>query len=192
MASRRRFVFGVRVVGEHLADADIRCMQHRLADREAFVDRQPRHAGGAEQPPVAGEETLIRLDQVPRRDQFCDHGADDLQRFGFLVRIGPLVAVLDDQHAPDAAAANDRHAQQRRKNLFAGFRPVAEIRMLLSVRQVQRLGRQRDGADQAFAYLQPGDVHGFGVQALRREKLENVRRRGAHRPSTPPPPFPQR
>ena len=44
----------------------------------------------------------------------------------------------------------------------------------MRVREVDRLGFARDETDEAFVRLHDGQMHGFGVQALRGVELEHA------------------
>ena len=79
-----------------------------------------------------------------------EHHRRRLQRLFFFFGVGAPRAVLHDQHAERVAGAQDRHAEERVIDFFAGFRAVGEGRMRLRVRQVYRVGFAGDQADQAF------------------------------------------
>jgi hypothetical protein len=78
------------------------------------------------------------------------------------------------QHADGAAAAQQGHAEEGVVRVFAGFRAVGEGRVVGGVRQVQRTAQALDLAHQALARLQPGVVHGVGVEALGGPQLQIV------------------
>ena len=121
---------------------------------------------------------LEGADQLAARDELGEHHGDGLQRLDLVLGVVALRAVLHDQHAEHAAAAQDRHAHQRVVDLLAGLRPVGEIGMRLRVGQRQRPRGGGDDADQALADAQPGAVHRLGPQALGGEELQHLA--GAH------------
>ena len=59
-------------------------------------------------------------------------------------------------------------------DFFAGFRPEREGRVVLRVREVDRLGFAGDQADQAFVLAEHGLVDGFALQAFGGVKLERA------------------
>jgi len=99
-------------------------------------------------------------------DHLGEHHRRGLQRLFFLFRVGALCAVLHHQHAERIARAQDRHAEERVIDFFAGFRPERECRMRLRVRQVFWFGFAGDQTDQAFVGLQDGLVDRLALQAL--------------------------
>ena len=104
--------------------------------------------------------------QLAGGDHLGQHHGRGLQRLFFFLRIGAAGAVLHHQHAERIAGAQDRHAEERVVDFFAGFRPEREGRMGLRVRQVDRIGFARHQADQALVGLQHGLVDGFALQAF--------------------------
>lgn len=88
------------------------------------------------------------------------------QRLQLVLAIDALGAVLHDEDAQRAPGAQNRHAKEGIVDLLARFRQVGEGRVLLRVRQVERAGAGRDGADEALPQTQLRVVHRAGVEAL--------------------------
>ena len=61
--------------------------------------------------------------QFARRDHLRQHHGGGLQRLDLFLDIGAVGAVLHHQHAERVAGAQDRHAEERVIDFFAGFRP---------------------------------------------------------------------
>ena len=107
-------------------------------------------------------------------DLLGDHHRRRLQNLDVLLGIDAQGAVLDDEHAIDSAATDDRHRQQRVIHLLAGFRPVGERRMVLRIGLVDRNGKLGAAADQALAALHAGIVHRVRIEPLGGEQLERA------------------
>ena len=156
--------FTRHVVGDDVGDDDARLVQHDVAERDAVgqrrADQMQRVAGGG-LGAGAGERG-----QFARGDHLGEHHRRGLQRLFFFFGVGAAGAVLHHQHAERVAGAQDRHAEERMVDFFAGFRPEREGRVGLRVRQVDRIGFARHQADQAFVGLQHGVVDGFALQAF--------------------------
>ena len=136
-----------------------------MAKRDAVVERS---AVDVHRPPgrrLRRAGTRNRR-QLARRDHLRDHHRGGLQRFLLLLGIGAPRPVLHDQHAERVAGAQDRHAQERVVDFFAGLGPVREGRMRLRLREVDRVGFAGHQADQAFVGAEHGVVHGLRIQAL--------------------------
>ena len=162
----------VDVVGDDVLHRDARLVQHHVAERDAVGERgagemQPRPHRGL------GAGLRQRL-QLAGRDHLGEHHGGGLQRLLFLLGIGAPRPVLHHQHAERVAGAQHRHAEERVVDLFAGLRPVGERRMVLRVRQVDRVGFAGDQADQAFVLAQHGLVDRFALEALGGVKLERA------------------
>ncbi len=112
--------------------------------------------------------------QFARGDHFRDHHGGGLQRLDLFLDIGALGAVLHHQHAERVAGAQDRHAEERMVDFFAGFRAERERRMALGVGQIERGGFRGDQADQALMRAQHGFVHRVAVQAFGGVQFEGV------------------
>jgi hypothetical protein len=82
--------------------------------------------------------------------------------------------VLDAQHAHRALAPHDRHPGEAVEQILARLRLVGELGVAGRLVEVQRLDMLGDGADQAFAQAQPGDVNGLLRQAARCEQLQHA------------------
>ena len=178
--------FLLRIVGDQLGDDHARLVQHHMAEPDAVGDRQAFEL----QRPVRGrlEAGLGERRQFARRDGLGEHHRGGLQRLLFLLRIGAVRAVLHHQHAERVAGAQDRDAEERVVDFFAGLRAEREGRMMLGVGEVERFRLARHQADQAFVLAQHGDVHGLRVQAFAWRTARACRRRAARRRSRPPPP----
>ena len=120
-----------QVFGDVVGDDDARLVQHDMAERDAvgqdragLVQGMPRRGFGA---------GLRQRRQFAGGDHFRQHHGGGLQRLDLFLDIGALGAVLHDQHAERVAGAQDRHAEERMVDFFAGFRPERERRMALRV-----------------------------------------------------------
>ena len=107
-------------------------------------------------------------------DHLGEHHRRRLQRLDLLVVVGAVRPVLDDEHAEGGAGAQDRHAEEGRVDLLAGLRQVAEGRMRLRVRQVQRPRLGGDRADEALPDAQRRVVDRGAVQALGGVEFEDA------------------
>ena len=162
----------LRFVGDQLGHDDARLMQHHMAEPDAVGDRKALEL----QRTMRGrfEAGLRQRGELARRNRLGEHHRGGLQRLFLVFRVGALRAVLHHQHAERIAGAQDRDAEERVIDFFAGFRAEREGRMVLRVRQVERLRLARDQADQAFVLAQHGDVHRLGVEALGGVKFERA------------------
>ncbi len=82
--------------------------------------------------------------------------------------------MLDGEHADRAFAADDRHAGEAVEPLFAGFRAIGEGRMVGRLVEVEDPAFLGDGADQALAHRQAGDMHRLLAQAVGRGQLQRI------------------
>ena len=114
---------------------------------------------------------LGQAHQLAAGDHLGQHHGDDLQVLDLVLVVDPRRPVLNDEHADGAAAAQQRHAEEGMERVFAGLRPVGEVRVAGRVRQVQRRAAAGDLADQALARAHAGGVHRLAVQALGGEQL---------------------
>ena len=165
------------VLGDHVADDDLRLVQHRGADGET-VDQLDAVDAPRERGVAAEFVQLVAPDQLIRADQLGQHHGDGLQRLDLFLVVVAARAVLHRQHADHAAAAQDGHAEQRVEDLLAGLGPVREVGVRLGVGQVQQPGLRGDASDEALADPEPGAVHRVAVEALGGEQLEQLP--GAH------------
>ena len=115
------------IVGDNVGDDHARLVQHDVTERDAVrqrtageMHRVARGRFGAR----AGERG-----QLAGCNHLGEHHRRRLQRFFFFLGIGTARAVLYDQHAERVAGAQDRHAEERMVDFFAGFRAVREGRM---------------------------------------------------------------
>ena len=161
-------LLGGAVVGQELFGRHRRLMQHDHAIGQALGEPDALHPLGL----VRGDLERALGDQFAAGDHLGQDHGDDLEVLDLLLAIDALGAVLHHQHPDGAAAAQQRHAQEGVEGIFAGFWPVGEGRVAGRVRQIERPALADDLADQAFARLQPGDVHGARAQALRGEQLQ--------------------
>ena len=104
---------------------------------------------------------------------FGEHHGGGFEHFDIVVAVEAFGAVLHDKDAEDvAAAAGDRHGEQRVIDLLARFGAVGERWMVLGVRLVDGLGEMGAQADQAFAAHHEGGVFGSGIEAFGGEQFE--------------------
>ena len=174
------------VVGDEIGDDDPRLMQHDMAERDTLAQGRAFDVNGAPCRRFGAGHRHRR--EFAGGDHLRQHHGGGLQRFDFFFRISAPGAVLHDQNAERIAGAQDRHAEERMVDLFAGFRPVREGRMGLGVRQIDCGRLARHQADQAFVGSHHRVVHGVAVEAFGSIELEGGNRRAAHRRSRPPRP----
>ena len=161
-----------QVLGDVVGDDDARLVQHHMAERDAvgqdragLVQRVPRGGLGA---------GLRQRRQFARSDHLRQHHGGGLQRLDLFLDIGALGAVLHHQHAERVAGAQDRNAEERMIDFFAGLRAERERRMALRVVEVERGRFARDQADQALMRAQHGAVDRVAVEAFGGVELERV------------------
>ncbi len=161
-----------QVLGDVIGDDDARLVQHHMAERDAvgqdgagLVQRMPRGRLGA---------GLRQRRQFARGDHLRQHHRGGLQRLDLFLDIGALGAVLHHQHAKRIAGAQDRNAEERVVDFFAGLRAERERRMVLRVAQVERRRLAGDEADQALMRAQDGSVHRVAVEAFGGVELQRV------------------
>jgi hypothetical protein len=92
--------------------------------------------------------------------------------------VAARVAVLHRDDAEHATGAAQRHGEHRREEVLAGLAAIGEGRVVLRVRQVERLAGRGDQTDDALADPQMGPAHGFLAQADGGGKLQHLA--GAH------------
>ncbi len=158
------FEFARHVVGDHIGDHHARLVQHDVTERDAVRQRRALHvhrmargrfgAGAGERRQFAG------------RDHLGEHHRRGLQRFFFFLGVGAPRAVLHRQNAERIAGAQHRHAEEGVVDFFARLWAEREGRVVLRVRQVDRIGFAGDQADQAFVGLQHGLVDRFALEAF--------------------------
>ena len=156
--------FARHVVGDDIGDDDARLVQHDMAERDAV-----RQRGAGKMHGVAGGRLGAGTGerrQLAGGDHLGEHHRRGLQRLFFFLGIGAPRAVLHHHHAERIAGAQDRHAEEGVVDFFAGFRPVAEGRVGVRLRQVDRIGFARHQADQALVGIQHGLVDGFALEAF--------------------------
>ena len=161
-----------QVFGDVVGDDDARLVQHHMAERDAvgqdragLVQGMPRGGFGA---------GLRQRRQFAGGDHLRQHHGGGLQRLDLFLDIGALGAVLHHQHAERIAGAQDRHAEERMVDFFAGFRAERERRVALRVGQVERRRLAGDEADEALMRAQHGPVHGVAVEAFGGIEFERV------------------
>ncbi len=161
-----------QVLGDVVGDDDARLVQHDMAERDAvgqdragLVQRMPRGGLGA---------GLRQRRQFARGDHLRQHHRGGLQRLDLFLDIGALGAVLHHQHAERIAGAQDRNAEERMIDFFAGLRAERERRMALRVAQIERRRFARDQADEALMRAQHGSVHRVAVEAFGGVEFECV------------------
>ncbi len=126
-----------RLVQDDVAKADA------VGKRDARKHQRPLQVEDGVGPRESGK--------LADRHHLGQHHRRRLQRLEFFLVVGAVRRVLDDEHAKRAARTQDRHAEERVVNLFAGFRQVLEGRVLLRVAEVQRQRILGDRADEALA-----------------------------------------
>ena len=156
--------FLLRIVGDQLSDDDARLVQHHVTEPDAVGNREAFEL----QRPVRGrlEAGLCERGELARRDGLGEHHRGRLQRLFLVLRIGARRAVLHHQHAERVAGAQDRDAEEGVVDFFAGLGAEREGRMVLGVREIERLRLARDQADEAFILAEHSDVHRLKVQAF--------------------------
>ncbi len=117
---------------------------------------------------------LCRRGQFARGDHLGQHHRGGLQRLDLFLDVSALGAVLHDKHAERVAGAQDRHAEERMVDFFAGFRAERERRMALCVGQIERRRLAGDEADEAFMRAQHRSMDGVAVQAFGGVEFERV------------------
>ncbi len=161
------------VVGDEVGDDHARLVQHHMPERDALVERRAgemdRAAGGG-----LGRAGARDRGELARGDHLGEHHRGGLQRLFFFLRIGAPRPVLHHQHAERVAGPQDRHAQERVIVFLAGLRPVGEGRVVLGLREVDRVRLAGDEADEALVLAQHGLVHRLLLEALGGVKLERA------------------
>ena len=137
------------IFGDKLFDDDARLMQDNASKPDAVGDRSPLQGERPAERDVPARRGQ-RL-QFARSDHFGEQHGRRLECLDLLFGIGAACLVLDDQYAERIAAAQDRHAEERRIDFLAGFRPVHERRVRLRVGKRERLGGLGNQADETFA-----------------------------------------
>ena len=162
----------VDVLGEERGDDHARLVQEDVTEADAIAERNRREADR----PLHVERGagLRQALELADGDHLREHHRRRLQRLDLLVVVGAMRLVLDDEHAEGGAGAQDRHAEEGRVDLLAGLRQVAEGRMRLRVRQVQRPRLGGDRADETLADAQRCAVDGGAVQTFGGVQLEDA------------------
>ena len=159
------------VLGLELGDHDARLVQHHVAERQALRQRLAAHD-------MADRATELGagVDAGDRtRDQMLgQHHGGGLQHLDVLVGVFLVGLVLDGQHTQHIAVAQHRHGQEGMIDLLARLGAVGEGRMVLRVRLVDGHGQLGAAADQTFAALHEGVVHGARIEAFGGEQLERA------------------
>ena len=166
-------LLGIDILGDDMADHDVRLVQQRRSHRQARIEAQPaephRQRGAA-----AAFRHLVRVDQLAAGDQLRDDHRDRLQGLDLVLGILPPRPVLYDEDPEHALAAQHRHAHQRMVDLLAGFGAIGEIGVGLRVGQRQRARGGGDPPDETLADPEPGAMHRLGAQPLGREQFEHL------------------
>ena len=152
------------VVGDIVGHDDARFVQDHVAERDAFgeclagkMNRAPRRRFGA---------WYRQRRQFARSDHLRQHHGGGLQRLDFFLGIRAPCPVLHHQHTERIAGAQNRHAEERVVDLFAGFRPIGISRMRLRVGKVDGARLARDQTDQALVGAHHRAVHRVAIEAL--------------------------
>lgn len=140
------------VLRDQPLDRHARLVQHRRADGETFGEHRALEAIGPVAPDARFFEQAL-VDEFARAHHFGKHHGDGLQRLGLFLVVVPPRAVLHDENAERAPAAQDRNAEKRLIRVFARFRTVREVRMLRRVGEIERPRVERDVADETFAFF---------------------------------------
>ncbi len=160
----------VRVVGQQAGRGLAQTEADHRADGDAGHQRHaleaPRHGGGQALGGTIGGPA--------RRQHLGQQHRHRLQHLGLVRLVAARRAVLHRQHPQRPPGAAHRHRQHRGEPLLAGLRPVGEGRVVLRVRQVQRLPCGGHQADDALAHAQPGVTYRLGTQALGCHQFQDV------------------
>jgi len=171
------FQLGLGVLGDQTTDAHLRLMQDGGADADARRQAEAFQAQRQQGDAVGRQQFLARHHLGGGKQLGEDHG-DGLQGLHLDVGIAAFLAVLHDQDADHARAADDRHAHEGVVQLLARFRAVGEGGMGPGVGQRHGAAMGGDLADQALAHPQAGLVDGGLAQAVGGEQLQHLA--GAH------------
>jgi hypothetical protein len=160
------------VVGDRLADHDLRLVEQDAPLRDALLPDDAAHEEG----PLVLFGDLHRpgADEGAEFGHLGDDHRHDLEGVDLVLGVVARDAVLDDEHAEHLAEALDRHAEEGRVDLLAGLGHEAEARGLRRVAGRERCRRLRDPADEALAEAQPGKMDGLGLEPLGRAEFEYV------------------
>ena len=161
-----------QVFGDVVGDDDARLVQHDMAERDAVGEDRAGLVQGM--PRRRFRAGLRQRRQFAGGDHFRQHHGGGLQRLDLFLDIGALGAVLHHQHAERIAGPQDRHAEERMVDFFAGFRPERERRVALRVREVERARLAGDQADEALMRVQHRSVHRVAVQTFGGVEFERV------------------
>ena len=102
-------LFGDRVFCHDLPNDDLWLMQERRPDRQPGIEAQPVETDRQGRA-AAALGHFERIDQLAAGGELGDDHRDRLQYLDFVFGVVAGRAVLDDEDAQDAVAAQDRHA----------------------------------------------------------------------------------
>ena len=165
--------FRLDIFRHDLVDLDPRLVKHRLPRREPFDQRQSFEDVVFDMRYLEVDHAFA-VDQFLVRDQFRQHHCGGLQRFDLDIFVPPRIDMLDAQDTDRPFAVDDRDAGKGMELFLARFGAVGEIGMRLGLGQIERLDIVRDRAGKPLAHGQPRHVHRFGIEALRRIKLQRT------------------
>ena len=158
------FEFVRHVVRDNIGNDHARLVQHDVAERDAVRQRTAGEMHGVARGGFGAGTGEGR--ELAGCNHFGEHHRRRLQGFFLFFGVGPPRAVLHHQHAKRIARAQDRNAEERMVDFFAGLRAIGEGRVRLRIRQVHRVGFAGDQANQAFVGLKDGLVDGFALEAF--------------------------
>ena len=167
------FHFQLRILGHQFLHHHLRLMHDGHADGDAAGQADPLKAHRQHCVAVHRRQ-FVRAHQVTGRDQLGQNHGDGFKGLDFFFGVMAPAFVLNDQNADHPAAANDRHADQRMEDFFAGFRPVGEVGVALGIGQGKWSGMSADIAHQAFAHPKTGLMHGGLQQAFGGEQFQHL------------------
>ena len=166
------FQFFRHIVGNEIGDDNARLVQHDMTVRDTVVEYCPREMQRAARSRLGAG--LRDGGELARGDHLGEHHRGGLQRLLFLLRVSAPRPILHDQYAKRIARPQDGDPKERVVNLFARLCAIRKGRMVLRVRQVDRVGLARNQADQAFVRPQHGLMHCRTVQAFSGVELQRA------------------
>ena len=146
-----------------------------MTHRQSAAQRHPFDTL-RQKPGVRRGGDFLRIDEFARADQLGDDHCDGFQRLDFVFVVIAALAILNNQDAADATAADQGNAAQRLIGVFTGFRPVGEVGMAGRIRERKRPSVGGDFTHNTFADPQPRLVHRLWIEADSRKKLEHLAR----------------
>ena len=164
---------GLGVFGDGMLDQHPRLVVDGMAlghPDDQLQSGQPGHAGFPAA--VAGHRRAVGEPGIG--DQLGQDHRHRLQRLDLDLVIGARIGMLDGEHADRPFLAHDRHAGEAVEQLLSRLGAVGEFGMARRLGEVQHRHLAGDGADQALAHGELGDVDRALVEAQRGEQLEHA------------------